>query len=65
MPTKAALAKLDRKERLQLQKKAERKIEHHQKKLAHFQRCLEEIKGVLEPSEPSKGKLDTKEPSPK
>jgi type II secretory ATPase GspE/PulE/Tfp pilus assembly ATPase PilB-like protein len=55
VPTKADLAKLDQEERLQLQKKAEIKIEHHQKKLAHFQKCLERINGMLEKAGPTGG----------
>jgi sulfatase maturation enzyme AslB (radical SAM superfamily) len=60
VPTKAELAKLERKARLQLQKKAETKIEHHQKKLAHFQKCLEEIKGSLDIVNTSDGKTEIK-----
>ena len=52
VPTKAELAMLDRMARLQLQKKAEGKIEHHQERLVHFQKCLERINGVLEKAEP-------------
>jgi DNA repair photolyase len=62
VPTKAELAKLDQRALAQLRKKAETKVEHHQEKRAHFQKCLEKINGVFEKARPAGGEKNDKKP---